>query len=127
MIKEPETAEPNKGLNGWQRIGVALSIVWCVGYGLYFWIDGMNGVNATAGAIYQSCLETHNNWDNCDQTKKYQEPRDDMVTGLEKEWIQTVPVFCAVTLAIGWLAGWGIIRTVRWVGRGFPDRPATKV
>jgi hypothetical protein len=94
-----------------QRIGVVLSLIWCVGWGAYFWTN-------RAGEIRALSLE---NLEQCDSQSPNAnggvppicqtawETHLERFAQLEHDWL-TVLFFCGATLAFGWLFTWGIYR-----------------
>lgn len=107
-----------KRLNGWQRIGIVLSIIWCIGSGVYLWIDQMNDLHESYGAQLHLCMDLPNGYEmGC--IKDADAVFSNMVAALYRAWPWEALIFCSVTLAIGWFGAWGILATKRWIARGF--------
>ena len=100
-------------LNGWQRIGVVVSIAWFIGGG--FWGSGLIEEQDGAGVVaaYKSCLESNADWAPCQQAFQ----RDWPVT-MKYHWAETA-TFALVPIPAVWLFVYGLIAIWRWIARGF--------
>jgi hypothetical protein len=103
---------------GWRRIGVILSVIWFVGFGLYAWTDSTTQSSNFYKASLSVCygLSKPADGDRCknEATALFKQEAD-------KRWEQ-FPLFLAfdlATVAVGWLLVWAVVALVRWVGRGF--------
>ena len=117
------------GKRHWQRIGVVLSLIWCVAWGANFWTNRAGEIRALSQENFEPCDSQspdasggmvpicHTAW----ETQRLQR-----FAQLEHDWL-TVLTFCGMTLAFGWLSAWGIIGTVRWVARGFLSAPLSAI
>jgi len=101
-------------LNGWQRIGIVLSVVWVIGGGLWGNAIAIRDGGATAETEFGLCLDKPNhNYDACSQTfaKDYAQGRCWPLVrgGLYRP--RPDPNRLAARL--------GLIALVRWIRRGF--------
>src|SRR5258708_6054607 len=102
-----------KRLNGWQRIGIVLSVLWSLGGGLWGNNIGIHEGD-TASAIYSLCLENRpNDWQGCS-------------TEFTKNWTDAVQyhwwyaaILGLVPIPIVWGMVYGILGIIRWIRRGF--------
>jgi hypothetical protein len=119
--------KPMRGprLNGWQRIGIALSVVWAIGS--WIWITSKNvelqndPTYDPAVLIDQVCVQQPN----ADVEACNKRLAEDLTEEAPlKEALKTNDAYSAifsapVPIPIGWLLAYGIIACVRWVRRGF--------
>ena len=133
-------------LNGWQRIGVVLSIIWFVGFAWYVWSSdrqhktdfyvGRLSVCSDINDMANESLSYIQDQQKRDEREaangaKYEQCKKDAEEFYEEEvggnagwgqWAFGMGILIAVDLliiAIAWLLAWLTIRVVRWVGRGF--------
>ena len=97
-------------LNGWQRIGIVLSVIWILVGG--FWGNTI-GFHEGDPALYahRVCLETHpDDWPGCGRifTRDFIEATKDQAA-----FVAFVPI------PIAWLIVYGFVGLFRWIGRGF--------
>jgi hypothetical protein len=113
-------------LNGWQRIGVVLSILW-------FFVGGFLGNQEAiregadpAIAIYGMCMDAAHGREN-------NNPKYDVAAALDecgREFIKNDTAWTAdhwyvalfvglVPIPLAWLLVWGLISLYRWMGAGF--------
>lgn len=102
-------------LNGWQRIGVVLAVVWVpVGF---FWGNaiGLHQGDWVTDA-YKTCLRTHDDWNPCQATFDAQ-----WGPAIANHWwYGAVMVFLPIPLLLlGWAIVRGLVKIGRWVRAGF--------
>jgi hypothetical protein len=101
-------------LNGWQRIGIVLSVVWVIGGGLWGNAIAIRDGGATAETEFGLCLDKPNhNYDACSQTFA-----KDYAKGVAGHWYAAAFIGL-VPIPIAWLLVYGLIALVRWIRRGF--------
>jgi hypothetical protein len=129
-------------LNGWQRIGVVISVLWAVGGGLSGNNLGLHEGDWVKEA-YQDCLARVDNsvssslaaskdlgavekqdakdLDLCAQTRDKAWPK-----AISNHWIYAA-FFGLAPVLLGWFAVYGVIALVRWIRAGFkaPTGPDT--
>ena len=104
-------------LNGWQRIGVVLSVLWALGAAIY----ERNEQVKSADTLYQLKAQT------C-----FTDPADIAKDCLDKVSLQDVShatanwsdvAFYAVgPVVVGWLVALIALSTFRWIRAGFPKK-----
>jgi hypothetical protein len=107
-------------LNGWQRIGIVLSVLWFVIGGL--WINSLvlDSMGASAMAEHRRCLDAvtavpnDSSWDEA-CGKKF---RATYSTAVADHWTYAV-VYTLIPIPIVWLLVYGVVVLVRWIGAGF--------
>lgn len=100
-------------LNGWQRIGIVLSIVWIFVGG--FWGNNI-GIHEGDWAVnlYRICLQTHSgDWGAC--SKQF---NTDYVEAVKYHWYYGA-FLAFVPIPIAWLIVYGLIALTRWIRTGF--------
>jgi hypothetical protein len=123
-----------KKLNGWQRIGIVLSIVWFIGFAAFVWVSERQRI----GDFYErqlglckAILDMDNenvaandprwtvNWADYDKCNDHAR---ELFYSSHEDTRKRVPMLLAVDLgmiALGWLAVWLAVVVVRWIRRGF--------
>lgn len=103
-------------LNGWQRIGVVVSIAWFFVGGL--WSSGLivEQDGAGAAATYARCIKVNADWEPCRQVFDRDWP-----VAMKYHWVETA-AFAVIPILVSWLLIYGLIALWRWIARGF--RPA---
>jgi hypothetical protein len=107
-------------LNGWQRIGVVVSLAWAIGAGLYQRNSDITKANDTASLSHRICLEAESarndpNRDPAACDGKYLEAYKLWMDG---SWANVA--FVAVApIPLGWLGVYALIRIRRWILDGF--------
>jgi|SRR5258708_9983545 hypothetical protein len=104
-------------LNGWQRIGIVVSIVWLIGGGLWGNSVGLSQGDHVSQALAQ-CLAAFTDWAPCSAR-------------FEKDWPEAVKyhwhyaaAFALIPIPLGWLVCWGLLNLVRWIRAGFKRSPS---
>ncbi len=140
----------SKRLNGWQRIGVLLSVIWFVGFAWFLWtgskghaLDFYGGQLRMCGAIldadnsalqYIQDLDKRNarqdeNWTNYEKCKENAEQFYHRNAGDYASWNQWgLGLFLLFTVdlvivAVAWLFAWLGVGVIRWIRRGFLPTP----
>jgi hypothetical protein len=88
-------------LNGWQRIGIVLSVVWAI-------VGGLWG-RKLMFQEWATCLETYHDLDWCDTNYQW---------ALDAEWPMAA-IVGLVPIPIAWLLAYALIGLVHWIRRGF--------
>ena len=102
-------------LNGWQRIGVVVSIVWFFVGG--FWGNSI-GIHQgdSATALLKLCLKYDpDHWDRCNGQFSHDYP-----IAIQGHWWLAL-IIAIVPIILGWLLTYAIIRIVKWIRRGFSE------
>jgi hypothetical protein len=103
-----------KKLNGWQRIGVVLSVLWMVGASLYVQTDRTDRAYKFANSMMSLCLDMVSPSPK-DCTSDYSH---NVKIALNPFWPDAV-ILAIVPIPITWLLVYIIIGIVRWVRAGF--------
>jgi heme/copper-type cytochrome/quinol oxidase subunit 2 len=88
-------------LNGWQRIGIVLSLVWAV-------VGGLWGRKA-ALTPFLDCLSDTGNLNFCQSQYQW---------AIDQVWLFAL-IFGLAPIPIAWLLVYIVVWTVRWIRRGF--------
>jgi uncharacterized membrane protein YhaH (DUF805 family) len=120
-----QNAPRMKRLNGWQRVGVVLSALWCLG------VVGKTGYDFYTAVSFNAYVEK------CCEEDKENVPRKEKKHGDEISWCEAAEVCTRATLrptlppvlaliallflpiAAGWLIAFLIIWTAKWIREGF--------
>jgi hypothetical protein len=91
-------------LNGWQRIGILLSVVWAIGGTI--WVVISESESDTSYAIYDSCVSKPNADPRaCDQAFATEQARE----------VRRGLVFVFAPIPIAWLVAYALVALVRWI------------
>ncbi len=127
-------------LNGWQRIGIVLSLIWFVIFGGYVWQESAKH----SGDFYKSSLLTCGEiLDTKQESLRYiekQEDRNEKEAANVAEYEKcrgdaeklfyrevdanyaSIPIYLAIDFGIvvfGWLVAWLVVAISKWIRRGF--------
>jgi hypothetical protein len=95
-------------LNGWQRIGIVLTVLWAIGSTI--WEVSSIIESDTSYDSYDSCVSKPNaDLRVCNQafeTEQFKEVRRGLV-------------FVLLPIPIAWLIAYALVALVRWIRRGF--------
>ena len=98
-------------LNGWQRMGIVLSVVWAIVGGIW----GLNLVVDPIWAEWRFCITQQPvDWEGCRQSRALQ------IAGPGK-WYGAA-IVGLTPIPIAWLIVYGIVGLVRWIRAGFQGR-----
>jgi hypothetical protein len=101
-------------LNGWQRIGIVVSVVWILGISGWLWYSIREEQNVTAEIHLSTCLDLPtSNPDTCQSNwvKEIRTYRRDLC-GFDL-------AFSLVPVLLSWASVYGVLWIVRWVRDGF--------
>ena len=106
-------------MSGWQRIGVAISILWFVGLPLYV----ISGTNGRAQSDYLDCMISTHGYSDLAAANSCAHVYDISVVYFSKVFFENPDAGWAwgailVPIALLWIVGDAILGTLRWVGRG---------
>lgn len=104
-------------LNGWQRIGIVLSIVWAVGAAIHTRNDEIDFWKNFASTGYTICMEAKS----ADGAKCSAEMSEALMKLREPFWPNIAFNALAPVLS-GWLVAYLALWIFRWVRRGFEAR-----
>ena len=105
-------------INGWQRIGIVLSITWIIGVGIVFSEKVRDDANAISSNRFDICRNIQNSdFQTCSNQqwevyKKLNDPNWSMIS-----------IFALTPAVLGWLFVYMMLGIYRWVGRGFTNPP----
>ena len=112
-------------LNGWQRIGIVVSVVWAVGAAIYQRNADIERAERFVNWAYQVCTEAKSLKHESDFGDCSRELTKNWAIWLEGSW-GNVALASLIPIPLGWLLVYVIIRIYRWVKTGFkrerPDR-----
>jgi hypothetical protein len=112
-------------LNGWQRIGILLSVLWAIGS--WIWITRENLDRQTdlkydpAVLLDQLCLEQPNADVGACNRRLWEDLADEAPLEIvqKTEDAHDAIFFALVPIPIGWLVAYALVGLVRWVKPGF--------
>jgi hypothetical protein len=103
-------------LNGWQRIGLVLSVLWVVGAAIHERNKQVNAAYALFQSQYRMCLERADSMKNCGETVSLQATLDATANWLDVAFYAFSPVIA------GWLIALIATKTYRWISDGFSKK-----
>jgi len=125
------------GLNGWQRIGIVLSVIWFIGFAGYAWSHAVQSVVEFYGRHLDICYTILNmdteayignqedrdkrqaaNWT---KFKKCQSEGSAILNEMADNNYKGIPILLAVdfgTVLFGWLVVWSGMGITRWIKKG---------
>ena len=104
-------------LNGWQRMGVVLSIAWIAGAGLAQRTHDTSVATTAYQLAYKTCADSKPDFAAC-AVKGSAAMRGALVDS----WPNVVVAALAPVIA-AWLLAYLLILMGRWIGKGFRQRP----
>ena len=127
MGNNPEKSStlPNK-MNGWVRIGIAISALWFIGILICGWEGIINSASNSASVEYNICNDnnTRNRTNlNCYELQKndFEAEKKNQLNDLMKNWYWSpiVLFFPAILFFIFWILSYGLLKIFYWVVGGF--------
>ena len=104
-------------LNGWQRIGVVVSVVWMIG-GTIWGVGFIGEHSATALSTYKLCLADHDALGAPDLATCSANYQRDYPSSARELWLSALVLSLSQVLLL-WITAYGIRALVRWVQAGF--------
>ena len=105
-------------LNGWQRIGMVLSVVWAALGGLWGNHIAIQQNGAVPIAHYKWCI-SHPNYDDDECSAAFDE---EYAVGVRGHWASATMV-ALIPIPVAWLLVYIVVWAVRWMRRGL--QPST--
>ena len=105
-------------LNGWQRIGIVLSVVWAALGGLWGNHIAIQQGGAVPIAHYKWCISQPND-DDDECSAAFDE---EYAVGVRGHWASATMV-ALIPIPVAWLLVYIVVWAVRWIRRGF--QPST--
>jgi hypothetical protein len=96
-------------LNGWQRIGIVLSVVWIIIAGSWGWRHAYDQADANF-RLCVAAIETASDLQSCRETR---------LRAIAVPRGASAAVVALAPLLIVWLLVYGLVVLVRWIRRGF--------
>jgi hypothetical protein len=126
-------------LGGWQRIGVILSVLWFIGFGVFMFDEEISRHSASHVRQLGNCnkiAEFERQWflrrddpayatKDAEVQRKLDKCRDDADAFFMEQdprsslWI--ILLIDLASIALAWLLVWTVVSLVRWVSRGFQN------
>lgn len=109
-------------LNGWQRIGLILSMLWLIGYGINLYREDVIWAERSAKRMYELCMAS------AIQRADFDKCWDNQLTDKNNNFYKYLNgpdgiafVFCMFfgPIGLGWFLAYRIIRLFEWVRAGF--------
>ena len=108
-----------KRLNGWQRIGVVLSVFWVISVGVWLLKERAYHADRSYTRAFGSCYEYPFTETVEDCLGKAREHRKVVFESTSNVMPADFAVFAFVPVALGWGLTWGGVKIARWVIAGF--------
>jgi len=108
-------------MNGWQRIGLILSVLWMLGAGYYQRSSDMDKAGRMGGWTMEICHKTQSAKGSYDFSSCSAEFEKMFHTFAEGSWGNVAIVALAIPLA--WLLAYIVVWLTRWIRRGFAAQP----
>jgi hypothetical protein len=105
-------------LNGWQRIGIVLSVVWAVVGPIYIEQEHEAYARDEARFSYRLCRDAQSSSADPSECSKDYDRTYEAFLGWKPSWGNWA-LLAFVPIVGGWLLMWGIVALVRWIRRGF--------
>lgn len=100
-------------LNGWQRIGVILSVLWVVGAAITYRNEQIDNAADLFQYRYKLCLEASVPLNKCLNSVSLQDAMDETAIWSDVAFFAFGPVIA------GWLLVLSAVKVYRWVSDGF--------
>ena len=109
-------------LNGWQRVGIVVSIVWAIGAAIYQRNADLENAQFAANLTYRVCTENKTLKQDFDFKSCLREVEKTSAIWLDGSW-SNVAFISLAPIPLGWLVVYMLIRIYQWVKAGFnkPD------
>jgi hypothetical protein len=112
-------------LNGWQCIGIVLSVIWAVAMVLEMGNDSYEQANSVSITTAAKCeseqrLQKNSNLEVCEQIKKAAFDR----TKEKYNYVGGVGLLILAPIAFAWFAVYLLMWVLRWVKTGFKNESA---
>jgi hypothetical protein len=110
-------------MNGWQRIGIVLSLLWILGAGLYQRSSDMQRAGDMGGWAMDVCNRSQTAKGSSDFSRCSGEFEKMFYTFAEGSW-GNVAFVALAPIPFAWLVAYIIVWLTRWIRRGF--NPASR-
>jgi hypothetical protein len=100
-------------LNGWQRIGIVLSVLWAIVGGTIGW----KHAHDEADAAFRSCI------DGVQSAAQLQACRDVHFQAIAMPRGISAAIIAFFPILVVWVLIFGVVGIVRWIRRGFQPSP----
>jgi hypothetical protein len=111
-------------LNGWQRIGIVLSVIWAIWAVFHEMDESLRRYNEAYGEafgpVYRECRDKQDREGRPADGRaclEEAEPVAMKTVHMESRW--NVAIVALAPIPIAWLLVWGLVALVRWIRRGF--------
>lgn len=105
-------------MNGWQRIGLVLSVLWILGAGFYQRSADMQRAGDMGGFAMRACMEEQKLKGSFDFSRCSDEFDKMFRVFAEHSW-GNVAIVAFVPIPIAWLFVYLLVWLTRWIRRGF--------
>jgi hypothetical protein len=110
-------------LNGWQRIGVVVSVAWIIGAGLYQRNADVHRAQAAMTLSYKACTEALRYSANQDFGKCMDGASKDFGIWMDGSWANVAST-ALIPVPLGWALAYAMIAVWRWIAAGFRRKAA---
>jgi hypothetical protein len=108
-------------LNGWQRIGIVMSVAWAIGGPIYLEHEARKDAQEVFSRTYSSCRDVLSNDPN-DCFRRASEQAD-LVPRYTADQRANQVAAALGPVALGWLLVYALVYLMRWIRAGFTPRP----
>ena len=105
-------------LNGWQRIGIVLSVVWALGAWLYVQQLDVEQAQRLKESAYRTCTDLQDQSPDKGVSDCIKDAESVYDTSLQSNWSDKW-VAALLPIPIAWMITYGLIGLVRWIRAGF--------
>jgi hypothetical protein len=109
-------------LNGWQRIGIVLSVLWAIGAWLYMEAAAFKAAQEAMTVISDMCIRNKTDRNDFDFKPCFDQANDIRQTTFG-DWSAWAWPVALVPIPIIWVLVYLLLSVVRWIRRGF--QPST--
>jgi hypothetical protein len=96
-------------LNGWQRLGIVLSIIWALSAAIYVRHADVERAETFGKINYEVCLDSKSLAHDNDLASCEQEREKEVAVWLKGSWLGSVAFMALVPIPLGWLAAFILI------------------
>ncbi len=105
-------------INGWQRLGIVVSVLWIIGAALFQRTSDVDRAQDFMNETYQTCIDLKKQHNDFNFGPCMDEAEKNYAIFVKDSW-GNVAFTALAPIPIGWLLAYTVIGIFRWVRRGF--------